>query len=184
MEATKKADTAAMKEMAHSYIIVCVLSPGSDEGELKNQDRALYRVIEDDGCQEKKMAIVCDGLSQSPNSAEAAQHVSENVHLLYQEDGVQQIAGELIWKREQLINTPLRLDHIESQVLKSMFAEIVMEKRELSYQTTFISACLQRDVTITGQLHVRVLGCGDSSLFIFTSDGTLLFNTLGSRRWK
>jgi len=179
MEVSEKANTAAIKEIAHSYIIVCVSSPGSDGGELKNQDRVLTRVIEDDGCQQRSLAIVCDGLTQSPNSAEAAQHVSENVHRLYQEYGVQQLAGELLQKREQLIKTPLRLDHIESQVLKSMFADIVMEKRESSYQTTFISTCVQRDDANTGKLEVKVLGCGDSSLFVFISDGTLLFNTLG-----
>jgi serine/threonine protein phosphatase PrpC len=170
MRATKKAATAVIDEIYPPP--VCVLSPGSDDGDLKNQDRA----VTEDGGPKKRFAIVCDGLTQSPYSAEAAEYVSSNVALLHAEGGVQQIVSGLNEKRNRLKDSPVNLDHIESQVLKSMFADILREKRELSYQTTFISTCLEIDENVPGQLHLRICGCGDSGLFVFTNDGKLLYN--------
>lgn len=176
MEAIKKVKVVDAVPRPHFFLRV--VSPGSEDGELKDQDRAVLLTLKEGDREQKQVAIVCDGLSQSPNSAEAAEHVSVNVERLYEENGVRQVADELLEKRERLIETPLKLDHIESQVLRTMFADILKGKRALSYQTTFISVCLERDDPSRGQLRVRVLGCGDSGLFVFSDDGKLLYNNL------
>jgi len=167
-------------EQGGLYERIIVVSPGSDDGELKDQDSAQAVLVENGKCVKRQMAIVCDGLTQSPNSAEAARYVSKNVQRLYDEEGICQIARELLDKREAFINTPINLDDIDSPVLRLMFEEIVRDKRACSYQTTFISARLERDeLSSPGNLQISIRGCGDSSAFIFTPDGELLYNNLG-----
>jgi serine/threonine protein phosphatase PrpC len=163
------------------YDWVIVVSPGKEDGEYKAQDRASAHIIED-GARKKQMAIVCDGLSQSPNSAEAAEYVSDNLNRLYEEDGLGAVATGLLEKRAAFVNMPLRLDDMDSPVLKGMFEEIVRDKRATSHQTTFIAACLEMSCrSAPDRIGVRILGCGDSAAFIFTAGGKLLYNNLGLR---
>lgn len=161
------------------YEYVTVISPGKEDGELKAQDMASTWEDVENTVQKKQMAIVCDGLSQSPCSDEAAGYVSDRLHCLYEENGIGGIVDGLLEKRAAFINMPIQLDHVDSPVLKAMFEEIVKEKRVRSHQTTFIAACLEMNSHLTpAQTGVHILGCGDSGAFIFTAEGELLYSNL------
>jgi serine/threonine protein phosphatase PrpC len=154
-----------------------VLSPGKDGEDLKAQDRALVLMAEDGRVSKRLMAIVCDGVTQSPSSEEAAGYVSSSLIQLHQE-GLREIARGLIVRREALMKSPIKLENETQSILKTMMEEIVMEKRARSFQTTFMSIAVERNEEQPCEIQVSVLGCGDSCLFVFTDDGELLYNTL------
>lgn len=162
-----------------SYERLIVVSPGKDGEDLKAQDRALVVVAEDGRSPKRLMAIVCDGVSQSPSSAEAAEYVSSSVDLLYRENGVRQVSGGLFQKREALMKLPIKLEYDAAPVLKTMLEEIVVAKRARSFQTTFIAAAVDINEELSNELRISILGCGDSCVFIFTDRGKLLYNSLG-----
>jgi serine/threonine protein phosphatase PrpC len=156
-----------------------IVSPGADDSEFKDQDRARICPPEANSVA-RLFAIVCDGLTQSPNAVEAANHVSKNVERLYGPNGVREIANELIEMRVGLLGNPINLDESQPPVLRDLFREIIEAKRRQSYQTTFISVCIERcDSSAPGRMtRLRVLGCGDSAVFVFNGAGDLLYTNL------
>ena len=84
--------------------IIAVLSPGKDENEMKNQDRA--KVFD-----EERVAVVCDGTSTSPYCQEAAQFVSESTLTIFDDEkkGFSLITNELIKRRQASLQQPVSL---------------------------------------------------------------------------
>lgn len=159
-------------EVKVTHDFISAISPGRDEGEEKNQDRVLVKPAA-----EGLYAIVCDGTSTSPFSVNAADYVSSQVRQLFQPDGLRQTVDCLKEMRADLLEKPLEIDDDHSAPLRKMFEEIVKQKYECAYQTTFVAVCLKRNEAHASRtISIKAMGCGDSALFIFLDSGKLLYN--------
>jgi len=126
-----------------------------------------------------RYAVVCDGTSSSPYAAAAAEYVSGRVRELFQEDGIGRAAAALKEMRLSLLDRPLKPIEGQSDLLRSMFEEIVRKKHRHAYQTTFVAVCLKRaEGGQAGFVYIKAIACGDSALFIFSGDGELLYNNV------
>lgn len=179
---TKTATSSSAKTGASTHAAVSVVSPGKEDEDEKNQDRLMLREASDSAGAKCLFAIVCDGTSTSPFSAEAAEHVSQQVNRLFDEDGVRHTVEALREMRLALLAEPVKLDEGHSELLRGMFEEIIRQKYQSAYQTTFVAVCLKADENSPlGKISIKALGCGDSALFIFREDGELLFNNVNLR---
>jgi serine/threonine protein phosphatase PrpC len=179
MSSTSPEESARVEKIGTTHIAISIVSPGKDEEEEKNQDSLMLMETADGENAKCRFAIVCDGATSSPYSATAARYVSSQVHALFQEGGLQQTAATLKEMRLALLDKPLKMDEGYSASLKSMFEEIVREKYQSSYQTTFVAVCLKREETNSeGMISIKAIGCGDSALFIFGEDGELHYNNM------
>ncbi len=165
---------APVKDQRDLHESITAVSPGEEDEELKDQDRANHLIYTDSTHATKQIAIVCDGITQSPNSAQAAEYVSLNLQRLYESNGIRDVAQELLCMRRDLMMSPVRIGEEFPQTIRPMLEEIIRHKRASSYQTTFISARLER--TPQRGFLVSVLGCGDSAIFIFNEQGNLLYS--------
>jgi len=164
---------------AATHASLCVQSAGREGEDEKNQDRLSLGETRDGGGARHQFAIVCDGTSTSPFSAEAAAYVSAQAGALFEEDALRRVVASLRQMRAALLERPLEHEEGQSELLRSMFEEIVRQKYQVSYQTTFVAVRLKRDEEgAAGSVTVRAVGCGDSALFIFREDGELLYNNL------
>jgi len=159
-------------EIKVTHEFISAISPGRDEEEEKNQDRMLVQPAA-----EGLYAIVCDGTSTSPFAANAADYVSNEVQQLFQSNGLRQIVERLKEMRAGLLEKPLEISEDHSDSLRNMFEEIVKQKYEIAFQTTFVAVCLKRnEEQASGTISIKAMGCGDSALFIFLDNGDLLYN--------
>lgn len=176
---TEAARPARVGERRATHAAISVVSSGKEDEEEKNQDRAMFREVGDGagaGCQ---FGIVCDGTSTSPFAAAAAEHVSHQVDTLFEDGGLRRVVEELKEMRLALLAKPVVIEEVHSELLRSMFEEIVRQKYQSSYQTTFVAVRLKRDENdSSGTVSVKAIGCGDSALFIFREGGELLYNSV------
>lgn len=186
--ATEVAKPARAGARAAAHEAVWASSPGKEEQDEKNQDRLLLKETDDGAGAACQYAIVCDGTSTSPFSAEAAEHVSQRLEALFEEGGLRQAVEALRRMRLELLAKPVQLGDGYSELLRGMLEEVVREKYRSSYQTTFVAVRLRRDENAAGRVSVKGIGCGDSALFIFRESGELLFNNVnlggGHERFK
>ncbi len=163
--------------MSTPHVSIQILSPGKDEDELKDQDRMMLAGAVEDGTSKCQYAIVCDGTTTSPFAAAAAEYVSRQVLELFQENGLQRAVEILKERRRELLEKPLNIEEGHSSALRSLYEEIVKQKFQSAFQTTFIAVCLKRDEhNSPGTFWVKAMGCGDSALFIFRDNGDLVYN--------
>jgi serine/threonine protein phosphatase PrpC len=173
------ATPARAREGTATHAPLAALSPGREDGDEKNQDRLALSEGGDGAGAACQFAIVCDGTSTSPFSAEAAEHVSRQVDTLFEEGGLRRAVEALREMRLELVAKPVKLEEGYSELLRSMYEEIVREKYRSSYQTTFVAVRIARaEGGSAGKVSVKALGCGDSALFIFREGGELLFNNV------
>lgn len=179
MPSTSPAGPASEEKPGATHTAIPIVSPGKDEEDEKNQDRLMLMETADGKNTKCQLAIVCDGATSSPYSAAAAQYVSGQVHALFQEGGLRRTVDALKEMRLALLEKPLTVDEAQCPVPMSMLEEIVREKYRSSYQTTFVAVCLKREETNSeGTVSIKVVGCGDSALFIFGEDGELHYNNM------
>lgn len=179
MSSTRLAEPAREEKRGGTHAAISVESPGKEDEDEKNQDRVMLMETSDARGAKCQFAIVCDGTSTSPFSAEAAAHVSLQVNTLFEEGGLRRTVEALKAMRLDLLNRPLPLEEGQSELLRSMFEEIIRQKYQSAYQTTFVAVCLKRgENSAAGKVSVKAVGCGDSALFIFREDGELLYNNL------
>jgi serine/threonine protein phosphatase PrpC len=156
-----------------------VQSAGREGEDEKDQDRVRQSETRDGDGVKYQFAIVCDGTSTSPFAADAAAYVSAQVGTLFEEGGLRRVVDSLKEMRTELLGKPLQLDEEQSELLRSMFEEIVRQKYQSAYQTTFIAVRLKRDEDgPEGAATITAIACGDSALFIFREDGELLYNNM------
>lgn len=171
---TKAYSTSALTERDSGHRSVCVLSPGKEDEELKDQDRICLATRQDDRAL-LQFAAVCDGITTSPYAAEAAAYAASHVELLLNPDGLKQVVDELRKMRAMLAAKPIELGEYQSEILKNIFVDVVRAKQQRSHQTTFIAVRLAHR---PDQLSITAVGCGDSALFIFKENGELLYSNL------
>lgn len=141
-------------------------------GDKKNQDRASF-VKEDDYI----IGTVCDGTSSSFYAEQAAEIAIKDCNLLYEPSGMQQIASKLLQKREELKHKEIILKP-EQEKSRTVFEDIITEKRKTAYQTTLTSFRVRKE----GRLYkIEWISCGDSAIFVFDNDGNCLFSSIDAK---
>lgn len=157
------------------HAAISVVSPGKDEhGEVKNQDRLRLEEIADGNNAKCQMAIVCDGVTSSSHAAAAAEYLSSQAQVLFQDDGLRRTVAAL----KELQSRPASIPQTETRQFPRGEVEEVVPKRN-SYQTTFVAVCIKRDEPHTaGTISIKAIGCGDCALFIFRENGELYYNNL------
>lgn len=153
----------------HFTATTCV-SPMMYGGDAKDQDRAVW-------CEPLQSACLCDGVSASPHSAEAAERVAELVPVLLRDRIPQQIESVshlLVGLRLRARETPVPRPTGPLSSC-SMLADICREKMESSFQTTMVGAGL---VVTDSTVMATVVRCGDSAFFAFSPQGDALATSL------
>jgi serine/threonine protein phosphatase PrpC len=171
---TKAHASSALTERDSGYRSVCVVSPGKEDDELKDQDRIRLATRQEDRAL-LQFAAVCDGITTSPYAAEAAAYAASHVELLFNVDGLKQIVDELRKMRAMLAEKPIELSEYKSEILKNIFVDVVRAKQQRSHQTTFVAVRMNHR---PDQLLITAVSCGDSALFIVTENGELLYSNL------
>lgn len=152
-------------------MFITIASPGKDGDAFKNQDWGSHCCK--DGVY---TAAVCDGTTASPRAEYAARYVASCAKAIFQHnDALSQIVNTLRSHRTKLLAREIKLSPAQ-QRSRSIFEEIVTEKRKISYQTTLVAGQWQENPDAT--LSLRWMGCGDSAIFVFGADGALRLNNL------
>ena len=139
-------------------------------------------LVESAACEQSEcqFAIVCDGTTTSPYSADAAKLVADQVTELFQPGGLHRVVDSLKAKRAELLAKPLQIQEDHSASIRALWEEVIRKKYQSSFQTTFVAVCCKRDRDLPeGEIAIKALGCGDSAIFVFRENGELVNNNLG-----
>jgi serine/threonine protein phosphatase PrpC len=156
------------------YAALTVVSPLMFGDDRKDQDRALWNGPGQTAC-------VCDGVSSSPDSAEAAKLVTLLVPALFNGNANERLAMLcdllMIRRLECQNNNTVSFPDNTSPAMQDILRRVVQQKRASSFQTTIVVAKFITDEQEKVVL-ADVLKCGDSAFFAFTSQGQLLTSSL------
>ncbi len=148
-----------------------VVSPLFNREETKNQDRALFS-------KKHSVATVCDGVSSSPYSAEAAELVTQVSPLLFKDNRdyrLSMLCDLLTLRRDEVCKEKENQKVKSSEsLLGNWMSEIVKEQLKSAFQTTLISASFKK---FTKTIEVEILRCGDSKFVALSPQGSLLYST-------
>ncbi len=160
-----------------TFDAICVTSPAEVEGEDKDQDRIHW-----DGNQ--LFACVCDGLTSSPFSDQAALYLSEHIApaLLGSTEELSRSSilaarDHLIKLRQECLMRPVQLSAETPLVLSELLSEATHVHRKLSYQSTVAALRISYDEAVD-QCIARALWCGDTGIYAFTSNGEIAWTNL------
>jgi len=140
--------------------------------ETKDQDRARW-------FEPGQIACVCDGVTSSPNSAQAAEMVSSFIPVVFNGNSHDKLAVQcellmaLRGESQQSDVTPLPGNM--SAAMQDMLRKVVREKQASSFQTTMIAAKFTADHNM---VLADVRKFGDSAFFACSSQGQLLTSSL------
>ncbi|HUB00357.1 MAG TPA: protein phosphatase 2C domain-containing protein [Terracidiphilus sp.] len=158
-----------------NYEAAFLSSPARGEDADKDQDRTAWD-------SQRLIACVCDGLTTSPYSAKAAEHLCLRVPEIMAgpQDAIlpalRTIRDELLEMREQSMRNALVFDEAIPLVLHEVLSSVAMRGRQLSFQSTLGSIRITE--TQDGARVARVLWCGDTGIFAFRQDGELVWSNL------
>ena len=144
-----------------------VVSPLQLGGETKDQDRARWFSA-------TRIAAVCDGLTSSPYSDQAAQlAVSLSPQLFGGEPAERMCALSdlLIAERLEAQLRPVKVPGHVSAGMRAMLQETAQHCLASAFQTTLVATAF---MPIGTQTSVSIVRCGDSAFLAFTPAGTLL----------
>jgi len=154
------------------YTALTIVSPLMFGDDSKDQDRALWDGSGQVGC-------VCDGVSSSPDSAEAARLVTLFAPALFNGNTHERLAMLcdllMIQRRQCQDSDTVFFPEGTSPAMQDILRKVVKQKRADSFQTTMIAA---RFITEEKVVLADVIKCGDSAFFAFTSQGQLLTSSL------
>lgn len=152
-------------------------SPMVDEDGPKDQDRAA--VV---GRDDIVGALVADGVTSSPRSAQGAEFVASLASELVSdnpEQFLEQAAIGLQALRAEAQTQPITVDPAIPEQMRSMVMQAATEKLRRSHQTTLVALRAQADANV---LSIRLAQCGDSVFLAYSRQGKLLYSTAGVRR--
>jgi len=156
------------------YTALTIVSPLMFGDDSKDQDRALWDGPGQVGC-------VCDGVSSSPDSAEAAKLVTLLVPAIFNGNANERLTMLcdllMIRRLECQNNNTVFFPDNTSPEMQDILRRVVQQKRTGSFQTTMVAARFNTDEQEKIVL-VDVRKCGDSAFFAFTPQGQLLTSSL------
>jgi len=166
---TMKSDITSTNE---AYTATTVVSSMVQDGEKKDQDRARW-------FEPGQVACIGDGVSSSPNSAKAAEIITQFVPSLFcgnLTDRLEMLCDVLIAQRRQCqLDNEINLPEGTSESMRQMLLKVVQSKKAVSFQSTMIAA---QFTAAERTVFARVIKCGDSAFFAFSPDGNLLTSSL------
>jgi len=166
-----KYDTTSHNE---AYAAIKVVSPKTWDGEKKDQDRARW-------FEPGQIACVGDGVSSSPNSAKAAEIITQFAPSLFcgnLNDRLEMLCDVLMAQRQECqLQTEINVPEGTPESMRQMLQRVVQSKKAVSFQSTMIAAQFATDERT---VFARVIKCGDSALFAFSPDGDLLTSSLSA----
>lgn len=157
------------------YRAAVIVSPNRFGEEQKDQDRARFS-------EPGLIGIVCDGVTSSPRSGNAAELVTSFAPILFEGDArerLRTICDLLMAHRHEFQATDLAVSDDVPEAMQAMLRDVLREKQATSYQTTIVAVRLRPSGSDVG---VDILRCGDSAIFAFSGDGELLYSSLGRPR--
>lgn len=155
--------------------ILVVRSAAQYGGEEKDQDRAIWSPATQTAC-------VCDGVSSSPFSEQAAQVATEfSPVLFHDEDNVESnlrvLSDLLTVKRLEAQQAEVKTGSGVSATMQALLEEVARENLTRSFQTTLVAASF---LPTRAEILARYVVVGDSAFFAFASDGEVLVTSLQS----
>ncbi len=152
---------------------ITVRSAAQFGGEQKDQDRTLWS-------RAMATACVCDGVSSSPSSDQAAEIASRFSPVLFKDEShleanLRALADLLVISRIELQQIQLKISSGTSEAMRTMLQEVARENLSRSFQTTLVTASFARTKDV---ICASVVWVGDSGFFAFSGDGDLLATTL------
>jgi hypothetical protein len=153
------------------YQAIKMVSPMMFGEEQKDQDRARF-------IGPGLVGIVCDGVTSSPRSGNAAELVTSFAPILFEGDAherLRTVCDLLMAYREEFQTAHLAVPGDMPEAMQTMLREVLRDKQATSYQTTIVAVRLRPGKSDVG---VDILRCGDSAIFAFSGDGELLHSSL------
>ena len=152
------------------YDAIVVMSPMYENGEKKDQDRAVWH----HQCQN---ACVLDGVTTSPYSDKAATIGANFSPVLFSRDpettlGI--LSDLLVKMRKEKLNSNIKMPAGISENMREILYEAAQDNLTRSFQTTLVAMNLE---TEDDGVEVSVIRCGDSSLVAFSDRGQVLMST-------
>ncbi len=154
-----------------SFRINQAVSPAIFKGEPKNQDRAFFDT-------QTCTAALCDGITSSPYAQKAATIVSRSASLIFGGDSdknLKTICDLLMAHRKLTIKKGIKAAASIPESMKELVEEAAKAKLATSFQTTLVCAAFEYQ---QNNIYTKVLCCGDSAYFAFSSDGQMLLSNL------
>ena len=169
-----------LAEKAHTngrFHAITVRSGMRSGGEEKDQDRVSWFAP-------KAIAAACDGLTTSPQSAEAAEVAVMLTPVLFEpntdiEARLRVLADYLVACRLEACDAGVRAPPGSSPALQALLQEVAQENLKRSFQTTLVAAAFTR---VDSEVEARVVALGDSAFFAFSPSGELLLTSLAIGR--
>lgn len=156
------------------YKALTVVSPLMFGDDRKDQDRARWYGS-------GQIACVSDGVSSSPDSAEAATLVTLLAPVSFEGNTNERLAMLcdllMIQRRECQNSDTVFFPDNTSPEMQDTLRRVVQQKRASSFQTTMVAARFNTNEQEKVVL-VDVIKCGDSAFFAFTPQGQLLTSSL------
>ncbi len=149
------------------YKAIKVVSPMYDGQDKKDQDRAVWFPTALSGC-------ICDGVTSSPFSADAAEIVAQFSPALFLDNSnytLKILCDHLMLQRAEKVNSKIGISLSGQPQLQEIMQEVALEKNKSCYQTTIVAVKFVPD---SKAITASVIRCGDSAFFAFASDGELL----------
>jgi hypothetical protein len=150
------------------YKAIRVVSPMFDGEEKKDQDRAAWWPAALSAC-------LCDGVTSSPFSAEAAELVCRFSPVIFSDNNIninlKPICDLLMTLRNEKLHTKINLPPHISEQMQQMLQQVAQENIKSSFQTTLVAAkFVPEDIAVV----TSVIRCGDSMFLAFSRDGEIL----------
>ena len=156
----------------HTHEAIVLVSPLVNEEDVKNQDRAVWF-----GSQQ--VACVCDGVTSSPCSEQAAELSAACSPGLFKGPTRERLhmVCDLLQTRRQEYQAKSKIEVPDgtSPAMEQLLREIIQEKKQVAFQTTLVAAQFSRD---QGDTRVHMIKCGDSAFIAFSPEGEMLSTTL------
>ena len=147
--------------------VIKVVSPMYDGEEKKDQDRAVWYPT-------ARTACICDGVTSSPYSGEAAKLACMLSLAIFTDDptsSLRVISDLLFAYRNEKMSSDIHLPLDASETMQSLIQEAARQNLAYSFQTTLVAAHLTHENKV---VMCSVVRCGDSVFLAFDSKGQLL----------
>ena len=155
------------------YKVIRQTSPMHDEKDMKDQDRAVWYPTALTAC-------VCDGVTSSSFSADAAELVTQFSPVIFKgdiEDRLKTICDLLITLRNDKLNSKIIMPPNISKQTQEILQEVARENMRSSFQTTMVAANFVPEIQA---IITSIITCGDSIFLAYAPDGELLASSLSN----
>ena len=164
-----------MFNMKDKFNVITVVSPSVYGGEMKDQDRAVFHYPTATAC-------VCDGVTNSPESQKASTIITQFAPTIFNgtSANLKTLSDLLTANRKTAIETGVTITPSIPDSMKKFLEESAQKKLKHSFQTTIVCARL---FPKTNRINLKLVSCGDSGFFAFSSSGEVMMTNLSEKNF-